>query len=134
VVGVDALVAENGDIYPLLEINARFNNSSFQWCLDALLDEEKSFLVSQMPIQLTGPISFNEFYRDWHELIFQSFSDQGIIILNWNSIICMKIFPCRTKLFYAAVSNSSEQCVDLGKKFAEDMSDYFSKRYCKIAS
>lgn len=134
VVGVDALVAADGKIYPLLEINARLNNSSFQWCLDQLLKENKSFLVNQMSVNLAKTLSFEEFYADWHERLFNHSVGDGIILLNWGPVSRMKQFPCRTKLFYAIVSGSQQECLELNRRFVHNAAEYFARKGLKIAS
>lgn len=134
VVGVDALVADNGEVYPLLEINARLNNSSFQWCLDQLLDEKNFFLVNQMSVNLVQAMSFKEFYKEWRERLFHLSTGEGIIPLNWGPVSRMKEFPCRTKLFYAVVSGSQEDGLKLNHRFMHEVAEYFTQRSLKMAS
>lgn len=59
VVGVDAVVGADGAVYPVLEINARFNMSTYQGgVLEALAGGLPASLAGQHAVRLTAPVAF----------------------------------------------------------------------------
>lgn len=59
VVGVDAVVAADGAVYPVLEINARFNMSTYQGgVLEVLADRLPASLAAQHTLRLSEPMAF----------------------------------------------------------------------------
>jgi hypothetical protein len=59
VVGVDAVVAADGTVYPVLEINARFNMSTYQGSvLEVLAARLPASLAAQHTLRLTAPLTF----------------------------------------------------------------------------
>lgn len=61
VVGVDAIVAADGTVYPVLEINARFNMSTYQGrVLEALGGGLPASLAAHHTVRLSRPLVFAE--------------------------------------------------------------------------
>lgn len=59
VVGVDAVVGADGAVYPVLEINARFNMSTYQGgVLEALAGGLPASLAGQHTLRLAAPLTF----------------------------------------------------------------------------
>ncbi|MFY1693128.1 ATP-grasp domain-containing protein [Plantactinospora sp. WMMB782] len=64
VVGVDAVVATGGELYPVLEINARLNMSSYQGGVTELCQRPGQVaLARHYPLRLAAPVSFAEVAR-----------------------------------------------------------------------
>lgn len=61
VVGVDALIGSDGLVYPVLEINARLNMSTYQGRVtERFLPPGSAALAKHYPLRSAGPISFDE--------------------------------------------------------------------------
>lgn len=61
IVGVDALLGSDDLVYPVLEINARLNMSSYQGRVTERFGHpEGAALAKHYPLRLTGPVSFDE--------------------------------------------------------------------------
>ncbi|AVT28383.1 hypothetical protein C6361_01460 [Plantactinospora sp. BC1] len=64
VVGVDAVVATGGELYPVLEINARLNMSSYQGGVTERYQPDGHVaLARHYPLRLAAPVSFDELAR-----------------------------------------------------------------------
>ncbi|MFY1670282.1 ATP-grasp domain-containing protein [Plantactinospora sp. WMMB334] len=64
VVGVDAVVATGGELYPVLEINARLNMSSYQGGVTERHQRDGQMaLARHYPLRLAAPVSFDQLAR-----------------------------------------------------------------------
>ena len=81
VVGIDGILAANGVLYPNLEINARFNMSSYQATLQEMtLTNEKFAMAACFHTKLPRTYSFFEVEQLLGELNFDDQSGCGIIL------------------------------------------------------
>jgi hypothetical protein len=61
IAGIDAIVAEDGRLYPVLEINARLNMSTYQGSVtERCQPEGYAALARHYPLRLTAPCSFTD--------------------------------------------------------------------------
>ncbi|MFE7869380.1 hypothetical protein ACFUYE_03420 [Micromonospora humida] len=80
VVGVDAIVDPDGVVYPVLEINARLNMSTYQGSLtERCQGPGQVALARQYPLSLTAPVSFAEIDRSLTALVGSSGPDRIVI-------------------------------------------------------
>lgn len=58
IVGLDSIIDRDGEVYPALEINARFNMSTYQLGLERLIGPSARVVAKYYPLVLTEPVSF----------------------------------------------------------------------------
>jgi hypothetical protein len=58
IVGVDSIIDKSENVYPLLEINARFNMSTYQLGLDRLIDPAAKVIAKHYPMLLKKALPF----------------------------------------------------------------------------
>ncbi|MFF0717309.1 hypothetical protein [Micromonospora sp. NPDC003816] len=80
VVGVDAIVDLDGVVYPVLEINARLNMSTYQGSLAELCQAPGQVaLARQYPLTLTAPVSFADVDRTLATLVDPAGPDRVVV-------------------------------------------------------
>jgi Pre ATP-grasp domain/ATP-grasp domain len=81
VVGVDALVGDDGTLYPCLEINARFNMSTYQNGLaERLIGPDRHAVATALTFRLRRPFGFGEILDALGELAY--LTGPGGILVN----------------------------------------------------
>jgi len=81
VVGVDALVEPDGGVYPVLEINARNNMSTYQERLrQRFVRDGQTALAMQYPLRLPVPMPFADLRRTLGELLLAPGKPTGFLI------------------------------------------------------
>jgi D-alanine-D-alanine ligase-like ATP-grasp enzyme len=60
IAGIDSVIGRDGRIYPMLEINARFNMSTYQLALEGTLEPGSKFIVKNYPLVLQKPLRFQD--------------------------------------------------------------------------
>ncbi len=119
VAGIDGLVGADDTIFPLLEINARLNNSSFQWVLDQFKFHNDCMLTSQLSFVLRDKVSFERFHCS--VLKGMELQDkEDVLIMNWAAISRMTEFPVTTRVMYSVIADSRERCLDLQRTFERE--------------
>lgn len=116
-VGVDAVLAKDGTLFPLLEINARLNNSSFQWCLDQVGLMEKCLIVSQELVTLAASISFEVMEHELQSMKSKYRNGEDIMIVNWGAMSRLNSFPTKSRIPYAVMAGSHDRCLYLQELF-----------------
>ncbi|WP_304452950.1 ATP-grasp domain-containing protein [Nocardiopsis sp. YSL2] len=87
VVGIDALLGTDGRAYPLTEINARYNMSTYQAALQEVLMRDHSCAEArQYPLRLNAPLPFAVLRRELDHLMVASPGDPGIVINNFATV------------------------------------------------
>jgi phosphoribosylaminoimidazole carboxylase (NCAIR synthetase) len=85
VVGVDALVDGSGGLYPVIEINARNNMSTYQVRLqERFVGPEKIALAKHYPLRLTRPLRFGTLRGLLGELLFDGTA--GLLVNNFATV------------------------------------------------
>ncbi|MEU9329627.1 peptide ligase PGM1-related protein [Streptomyces canus] len=83
VVGVDAMVDPDGGLYPIVEINARHNMSTYQASIqEAFIGSGSTALVRRYPLRLGVPLPFGSLHRALADLLFDPARGTGLLINN----------------------------------------------------
>ncbi|MET7482503.1 hypothetical protein [Streptomyces sp. NPDC005538] len=87
VVGVDAMVDPDGGLYPVVEINARLNMSTYQDRLQTeLVGPERAALARHYPVRRTEPVSFAELAQALGDLLITSPHGEGLVVNNFATV------------------------------------------------
>ena len=70
IAGVDSIVDREGNVYPILEINARFNMSTYQLSLERALEPGARFIVKNYQLFLQNRVRFQDLARGLGEALF----------------------------------------------------------------
>ena len=85
IMGVDAIVKKNGDIIPVLELNGRFNQSSFYIPIFLRLNEwKRQVIIKFYDIRTTEPLNYCSLknHLDLHGKAFNENDRTGVCIVN----------------------------------------------------
>jgi hypothetical protein len=87
VVGVDAIVTTDGRLYPVLEINARFNMSTYQTDVaERWVNGDRTALARHWALRLRSPLAFDELAGRLGSLLFDSTSETGLLVNNFATV------------------------------------------------
>ncbi|MFI6027247.1 preATP grasp domain-containing protein [Amycolatopsis magusensis] len=86
VVGVDALVEPDGGLFPVLEINARNNMSTYQVVLqERFVDRGQFAMARHYPVRLTSALPFDRLRDALGELLFDG-AGSGLLVNNFATV------------------------------------------------
>lgn len=86
VAGVDALVEPDGGIFPVLEINARNNMSTYQVPIqERFVAAGETAMARHYPLRLGAPVSFHEVGDALGELLFDG-TNSGLLVNNFATV------------------------------------------------
>jgi D-alanine-D-alanine ligase-like ATP-grasp enzyme len=81
VVGVDAMTDPDGGLYPVTEINARNNMSTYQATLiERLVSPQMVALARQYPLRLAAPLPFDRLREGLGELLLDRAGGVGLVV------------------------------------------------------
>ncbi|MFE0171829.1 ATP-grasp domain-containing protein [Streptomyces sp. NPDC059002] len=87
VVGVDALLDTEGGVYPVIEINARNNMSTYQVRLqERFVDDGRCALARHYPLRLTRPLSFDALADLLRGLLLEQTGGSGLLVNNFATV------------------------------------------------
>ncbi|MFI5776157.1 hypothetical protein [Nocardia sp. NPDC051570] len=87
VVGVDAMLDPEGGVYPVVEINARNNMSTYQIPLqERLIGDGRLALARHYPLTLDRPLSFDTVRRLLDGLLMRRPGDTGFVVNNFATV------------------------------------------------
>lgn len=87
VVGVDALVDATGDLYPVIEVNARNNMSTYALPLqEQILAEGSMHLSRYYPLRLREPISFAALAEILGEVLMTGSRRSGLLVTDFATV------------------------------------------------
>jgi phosphoribosylaminoimidazole carboxylase (NCAIR synthetase) len=87
VAGVDAMIDPDGGLYPLVEINARHNMSTYQATIqEAFIGTESTALVRRYPLRLGARLPFGSLRRAMADLLFDPARGTGLLINNYATV------------------------------------------------
>ncbi|GAA4715840.1 ATP-grasp domain-containing protein [Phytohabitans rumicis] len=87
VVGVDAMVDPDGGLYPVVEINARNNMSTYQVSLqERFLADGAVALARQYPLRLTRPLPFGAVRDAVGDLLLRGTGQTGLLVHNFATV------------------------------------------------
>jgi hypothetical protein len=87
VAGVDAIIDSGGLLYPVIEINARNNMSTYQARLqEAFAGPGRAVLVRQYPLRLTEPVPFGALRRILGSTLLDRPDGCGLLVNNFATV------------------------------------------------
>ncbi|MEV7467355.1 hypothetical protein AB0O20_12770 [Streptomyces kronopolitis] len=87
VAGMDALLLPDGTLFPVIEINARNNMSTYQVLLqEAFVGEGRLALARHYPLRLTAPLPFEELRHTLDGLLLESPDGAGLLVNNYATV------------------------------------------------
>jgi hypothetical protein len=87
IVGIDSIIDRDGSVYPLLEINARFNMSTYQLGLDRLIEPNSTVIAKHYPLLLKEKVTFGRLIELIGADLFSRGRDgDGVIIQNFATV------------------------------------------------
>ncbi|WP_329182060.1 ATP-grasp domain-containing protein (plasmid) [Streptomyces decoyicus] len=87
VVGVDALLDTEGGVYPVIEINARSNMSTYQVRLqERFIGDGRCALARHYPLRLTRPLPFGSLADLLRGLLLEEDAGSGLLVNNFATV------------------------------------------------
>ncbi|MGC5364170.1 ATP-grasp domain-containing protein [Streptomyces sp. DT24] len=87
VVGVDAMTDPEGGVYPVVEINARHNMSTYQSRLqEAFIGPGQCALARHYPVRLRAPLGFGRLRAQLADLLFTGAGSGGLLVNNFATV------------------------------------------------
>ncbi|PZE34234.1 ATP-grasp domain-containing protein [Curtobacterium sp. MCPF17_031] len=87
VVGVDSIIDDAGVVYPMLEINARFNMSTYQAKIDQRVDAQNAVArAKHFTLQLGAPLTYLTLQGLLAECLFTAERPAGLVINNFATV------------------------------------------------
>lgn len=126
VVGVDALVEPDGGIFPVLEINARNNMSTYQVPLqERFVPADAVAMARHYPVRLTTPLPFARLRDQLGELIFQG-GRSGLLVNNFATVnagadVAGAGEAFAGRLYGVLIGSSAEEVDELDRRIIERM-------------
>lgn len=124
VVGVDALVEPDGGIFPVLEINARNNMSTYQVPLqERFVPSEAVAMARHYPVRLAAPLPFTRLRETLGELLFTG-SGSGLLVNNFATVnagagVGDSGEPFAGRLYGVLIGQSEAAIDELDRRIAE---------------
>jgi hypothetical protein len=88
IAGIDSIIDRQGLVYPVLEINARFNMSTYELRLDEMMDSGLDKIVKYYPLVLNEPLNFNKLSSSLGNNMFTRHSRLGIGVFCFATANC----------------------------------------------
>ncbi|GAA2868785.1 phosphoribosylglycinamide formyltransferase 2 [Actinoplanes cyaneus] len=124
VVGVDALTCVDGRLYPMIEINARNNMSTYQERLRVtLVPAGHTALATQYPLRLAEPVTFDRLRELLDGLLLAPGGARGAVINNFATVNAGastrrgELFDGR--LYAVVVAETTERIAELDRAIGE---------------
>jgi hypothetical protein len=87
VVGIDALITAGGTLYPVIEINARNNMSTYQERLrPAFFGGDEIVLANQYSLSLRRPVPFAELRKHLGDVLLRPGAGSGVLVNNFATV------------------------------------------------
>jgi hypothetical protein len=87
VVGVDALVGTGDEVYPVIEINARHNMSTYQIRLqERFIGPDQPAMALHYPMRLARPVGFAAVARALGDLLLRGPGGSGLLVNNFATV------------------------------------------------
>ncbi|MFJ6379344.1 ATP-grasp domain-containing protein [Kitasatospora sp. NPDC092039] len=122
VVGVDAMVDPDGGLYPVVEINARNNMSTYQVRLQERFVKPGQVAVARhYPLRLTEPLAFDELRRLLDGLLLDPAAGRGLLVNNFatvNAAFTGGGAPVDGRLYGIVVADSAEELTTIDAQIA----------------
>ena len=127
IAGIDSIIDQEGMVYPLLEINARFNMSTYQLGLDRLLPQEARVIARHYQLLLREPLSFERLSDSiGSDLLRPAESRYGVILQNFATVNVNsrpdQPEPFKGRLYMLLVGNDLDRVQDLDRRMNHALS------------
>jgi hypothetical protein len=89
IAGIDSIIDQQGDVYPALEINARFNMSTYQLALDRMVPPESTTVVKHYPLAIGDRVPFSRLAAVLESTLFGlGGRTEGVGIMCFGTVNC----------------------------------------------
>lgn len=89
IAGIDSIIDQQGNVYPALEINARFNMSTYQLALDQMVPSRSTTVVKHYPLLTGERVAFSRLRAALEPLLFGiGGRAEGVGIMCFGSVNC----------------------------------------------
>jgi len=89
IAGIDSIIDTQGQVYPVLEINARFNMSTYQLALDRMVPPQSTTVVKHYPLAVGGQVPFSALRDCLEPLLFGiAGRREGVGIMCFGTVNC----------------------------------------------
>lgn len=88
IAGIDSIIDRTGVVYPVLEINARFNMSTYELRLDEVIAPQMEKIVKYYPLILSEPLRFDKLSSALGKDLFRSGSGAGVGVFCFATANC----------------------------------------------
>ncbi|ARQ68471.1 ATP-grasp domain-containing protein [Streptomyces marincola] len=124
VVGVDALVGADEVVYPVLEINARLNMSSYQGRVtERFLRPRGAALARHYPLRLARPVAFDEVAAALGELAEPPEDGEGLVITCFGTVNAQAAAaPFDGRLYAVLLAADRERLAALDRRAGDALS------------
>jgi hypothetical protein len=112
VVGVDAIVAPDETVHPVIEINARNNMSTYQVQLqERFVGPDQVAIARHYPMKLSAPLPFDQLRRELNGLLLARAGGAGLLINNFATVNAAAVADTAFdgRLYGLIVADSVEQ-------------------------
>lgn len=117
IAGIDSVIAKDGTVYPLLEINARFNMSTFHLAIEERLGNGYSALAKYYKLKLKETLPFEALSSALGSNLYSRASGRGVIVLNFAAVncnVCQKASSsARGRLYVMLIGDSHDDVTRL---------------------
>ena len=128
IVGVDSIISSSGEVFPLLEINARFNMSTFQMKIEGLLPEEANVVAKHYPMVLDRALEFERLASGLKDVLFHPARNiYGVLIQNFatvNANCSQNGRPAKGRLYVLLIGKSDEELQSLDRRVKDSLARF----------
>ena len=126
VVGVDAMIGSAGQVFPIVEINARHNMSTYQVRLqERLFSDGQVAVARQYTLRLARPMGFAEVRDRLSPLLFRGAGDRGLLVNNFATVNAgatdgsARPRPVEGRLYGLVVAGEQQELDDIDREVAQ---------------
>jgi hypothetical protein len=89
IAGIDSIIDQQGEVYPALEINARFNMSTYQLALDQMVPPQSTSVVKHYPLAIGDHVPFSRLRAVLESMLFGlGGRTEGVGIMCFGTVNC----------------------------------------------
>jgi hypothetical protein len=125
IAGIDSIIDDSGEVYPLLEINARFNMSTYQLGLDRLIAPDAAVIAKHYPLLLKEALPFERLIeRVGGDLLRAGGDGYGVLIQNFATVnvnATASKEPFKGRLYVLLIGRDVEDAARLNQRMADHL-------------
>jgi phosphoribosylaminoimidazole carboxylase (NCAIR synthetase) len=126
VVGVDAILSSDGKIYPNLEINARFNMSTYQSLIqEACVSVSDVAIAKKINISTYNQLNFEDILFVASDLLYSKDSKKGLLVTNFATVNATRKDINQHndgRLYFMIIENNIERLTFIENEFINRLS------------